>query len=123
METPARLTGQTSASLRRVLISILAAWTIVLQGCEQHQRPIRVIVPPAPPAPSALTCSIEPGQVTLGEPITATATASNFNPDDPLAYDWSASGATVTANGNVATIDTTTTVPGTYSVTAHVRDP
>jgi hypothetical protein len=123
METPARLTGQTSALLRRVLISILAAWTIVLQGCEQHQRPIRVIVPPAPPAPSALTCSIEPGQVTLGEPITATATASNFNPDDPLAYDWSASGATVTANGNVATIDTTTTAPGTYSVTAHVRDP
>jgi hypothetical protein len=123
METPARLTGPTSGSLRRVLIVILAAWTIVLQGCGQRQRPIRVSIPAAPPAPLALTCSIQPSEVTAGEPITAAAIAGNFIPGDPLAYDWSASGAKVTANGNSATIDTTTAAPGSYSVTAHVRDP
>lgn len=80
-------------------------------------------IPPAPPAPSALACSIQPSEVIAGEPITATASASNFNPDHLLTYDWSASGAKVAGNGISATIDTTNAAPGSYSVTAHVTDP
>ena len=44
------------------------------------------------PVPPAASCSLQPNEVMVGEPITATATASNFNPKHTLAYDWSSSG-------------------------------
>ena len=32
------------------------------------------------PAIPAASCSVQPSEVMVGEPVTATATASNFNP-------------------------------------------
>jgi hypothetical protein len=40
--------------------------------------------------PPAASCSIQPDQVMVGEPVTATATGSNFNPKHTLSYTWSA---------------------------------
>ena len=56
-----------------------------------------------PPAttPSA-ACSVQPSEVMVGEPITATTTASNFNPKHTLNYAWTGTGGKVTGNNNTA---------------------
>jgi len=71
--------------------------------------------------PSA-SCSVQPSEVMVGEPITATATASNFNPKHTLSYIWSATGGNVTVKDNTASIDTTGVAGGGYTVTAHIAD-
>ncbi|HWY57902.1 MAG TPA: outer membrane beta-barrel protein [Terriglobales bacterium] len=71
--------------------------------------------------PSA-SCSVQPSEVMVGEPITATATGSNFNPKHTLSYTWSATGGNVTGKGNTASIDTTGLAGGSYTVTAHITD-
>jgi hypothetical protein len=71
--------------------------------------------------PSA-SCSVLPSEVMVGEPITATATASNFNPKHTLSYTWSATGGNVTGKDNTASIDTTGLAGGSYTVTAHITD-
>ena len=68
-------------------------------------------------------CSVQPTEVMVGEPITATVTPSNFNPKHPLTYSWSGNGGQVTGKDSSAAIDTTNAAPGSYSVTAHVTDP
>src|SRR5579864_1481541 len=73
-------------------------------------------------APSA-SCSVQPTEVLVGEPITATATASNFNPKHTVTYNWSGNGGKVTGKETSATIDTNNAAPGDYAVTAHVTDP
>jgi len=76
------------------------------------------------PAPvPAAACSVQPTEVLVGEPITATVTASNFNPKHTVAYSWSTNGGQVTGKDTTATIDTTGATPGSYAVTAHVTDP
>jgi outer membrane protein OmpA-like peptidoglycan-associated protein len=76
------------------------------------------------PAPvPAAACSVQPTEVLVGEPITATVTASNFNPKHTVAYSWSTNGGQVTGKDTTATIDTTGAAPGSYAVTAHVTDP
>jgi hypothetical protein len=78
----------------------------------------------APVVPPAASCSVQPTEVMVGEPITATVTASNFNPKHTgLTYAWSGNGGTVTGKDNGATIDTTNAAPGSYAVTVHVTDP
>jgi len=72
-------------------------------------------------APSA-SCSVQPTEVLVGEPITATATASNFNPKHTVTYNWSGNGGKVTGKDTAASIDTTDAAPGSYVVTAHVTD-
>jgi hypothetical protein len=72
-------------------------------------------------APSA-SCSVQPTEVLVGEPITATATASNFNPKHTVTYNWSGNGGKVTGKDTTASIDTTDAAPGSYVVTAHVTD-
>jgi outer membrane protein OmpA-like peptidoglycan-associated protein len=72
-------------------------------------------------APSA-SCSVQPTEVLVGEPITATATASNFNPQHTVTYNWSGNGGKVTGKDTTASIDTTDAAPGSYVVTAHVTD-
>ena len=59
----------------------------------------------------------------VGEPVTATATASNFNPKHTLNYTWASTGGKVTSKDNTATIDTNGVAGGSYTVTAHVTDP
>jgi hypothetical protein len=77
-----------------------------------------------PPAVSpAASCSVQPSEVMVGEPVTATASASNFNPKHTLTYSWNSTGGKVTSKDNTATIDTNGVAGGSYTVTAHVTDP
>ena len=76
----------------------------------------------APVAPAA-ACSVQPTEVMVGEPITATVSPSNFNPKHTVAYAWSGNGGTVTGKDTTARIDTSNAAPGNYTVTAHVTDP
>ena len=77
----------------------------------------------APPLIPAASCSVQPAEVLVGEPITATVTASNFNPKHTVTYGWSGNGGQVTGKDTTATIDTNDAAPGSYTVTAHVTDP
>jgi outer membrane protein OmpA-like peptidoglycan-associated protein len=76
----------------------------------------------APAVTPAVACSVQPAEVMVGEPIAATATASNFPPKHTLAYSWSGNGGLVVGKDATATIDTKDATPGTYAVTAHVTD-
>jgi len=73
--------------------------------------------------PPAASCSVQPTEVMVGEPITATVTASNFNPKHTVTYAWTADGGTLTAKDTTATIDTNNAAPGNYSAKATVTDP
>jgi len=77
---------------------------------------------PATTPPSA-SCSVQPSEVMVGEPVTATATTSNFNPKHPLTYQWSSNGGKITGKDNTASIDTSGIAGGSYTATASVTDP
>ncbi len=75
-------------------------------------------------AAPAATCSVQPTEVLVGEPITATVTPSNFNPKHTVTYSWSGNnGGQITAKDTTASIDTTSAAPGSYTITARVTDP
>jgi opacity protein-like surface antigen len=76
----------------------------------------------AGPPPSA-SCTVNPSEVMVGEPATATAAGSNFNPKHTLNYAWSSTGGQVTGKDNTASIDTNGVAGGSYTVTAHISDP
>ncbi|HEX4424464.1 MAG TPA: hypothetical protein VH079_03625 [Terriglobales bacterium] len=73
--------------------------------------------------PPAASCSVQPSEVNVGEPVTATATASNFNPKHTLSYTWSGNGGKVSGKDNTASIDTNGMAGGSYTVSAHITDP
>ena len=75
------------------------------------------------PAPVSASCSVNPGEVMVGEPATATATDSNFNSKHTLNYTWSTTGGKITGRDNTASIDTNGVAGGSYTLTAHVSDP
>ncbi|MFZ0758712.1 MAG: OmpA family protein [Candidatus Sulfotelmatobacter sp.] len=77
----------------------------------------------AAPVTPAASCSVQPSEVLVGEPITATVTASNFNPKHTVTYAWSGNGGRITGKDTTAQIDTTNAAPGSYTITAHVTDP
>jgi outer membrane protein OmpA-like peptidoglycan-associated protein len=77
---------------------------------------------PAGPPVSA-NCTINPSEVMVGEPVTATAAGSNFNSRHTLNYTWSSTGGQVTGKDNTASVDTNGVAGGSYTVTAHVSDP
>jgi len=77
----------------------------------------------APPVAPTASCSVQPTEVMVGEPITATVTANNFNPKHTVTYTWSGNGGQVTGKDTTASIDTANAAPGNYTVTAHVTDP
>jgi outer membrane protein OmpA-like peptidoglycan-associated protein len=77
----------------------------------------------APEVAPTVTCSAQPAEVMVGEPITVTASASNFNPKHTVTYSWSGNGGQVTGKDATAHIDTTNAAPGSYTVTVHVTDP
>ena len=68
------------------------------------------------------SCTINPAAVMVGEPTTATAAVSNFNPRHTLNYTWSSSGGQITGKDNTASITTNGVAGGSYTVTAHVSD-
>lgn len=76
----------------------------------------------APEVPPTAACSVQPTEVMVGEPITATATGSNFDPKHTLTYSWTATGGKVTSKDNTATIDTNGVAGGSYTVSAHIVD-
>jgi outer membrane protein OmpA-like peptidoglycan-associated protein len=77
----------------------------------------------APALVPAAACSVQPTEVMVGEPITATVAASNFNPKHTPTYSWTGNGGQVTGKDTTASIDTTNAAPGSYTITAHVTDP
>ncbi len=77
----------------------------------------------APAVTPGASCSVQPTEVMVGEPITATVTSSNFNPKHTVTYAWTGNGGQVTGKDTTAQIDTKDAAPGTYTVTARVTDP
>src|SRR3984893_1362466 len=73
--------------------------------------------------PVSASCTVNPSDVMVGEPATASATASNFNPKHTLNYAWSSTGGHITGKDNTASVDTNGLAGGTYTVTAHISDP
>ncbi len=77
----------------------------------------------APAVTPTAACAVQPTEVMVGEPLTATVTASNFNPKHTVAYSWSGNGGQVSGKDTTASIDTNNLAPGNYAITAHVTDP
>src|SRR5436305_9444231 len=75
------------------------------------------------PEPITAACSVQPTEVMVGEPITATATVNNANPKHTLAYDWSSTGGKIAGKGNTASIGTNGVAGGDYTATAKISDP
>ncbi len=77
----------------------------------------------APPVPVSATCSAQPAEVMVGEPITLTATPSNFNPKHTVTYSWTTTGGKLTSKDGSATVDTNGIAGGSYTATARITDP
>jgi len=75
-----------------------------------------------PPVPPAASCAAQPSEVMVGEPVTVTATPSNFKKGHALTYNWSATGGKVSGKENTATVDTAGLSGGSYTATAKVAD-
>ncbi len=74
------------------------------------------------PTPTA-ACTAQPTEVTEGEPVTVTATGSNFNPKHTVGYAWTTNGGKLdAADKQSARIDTTGVAAGSYSANATISD-
>jgi outer membrane protein OmpA-like peptidoglycan-associated protein len=73
--------------------------------------------------PVSASVSVQPAEVMVGEPLTATATATGFNPKHTLNYDWSSTCGKVTGKGETASIDTNGASGGNCALSVHVTDP
>jgi outer membrane protein OmpA-like peptidoglycan-associated protein/opacity protein-like surface antigen len=76
----------------------------------------------APPVPPTAACSVQPTEVFAGEPVTATASGSNFHPKRTVKYSWNGTGVKVSGSDASTQIDTTGLQPGSYLVTANLND-
>lgn len=76
----------------------------------------------APPVPASLACSLNPHEVMAGEPVQATASASNFTKGKAVTYTWNTTGGKISGSGESGTVDTTGLAPGNYTVSAHATD-
>src|SRR3954468_3030307 len=74
-------------------------------------------------APVSATCSVQPTEVMAGEPVQASANASNFRPNHKLSYNWTSTGGQVSGQESTTTIATNGLAGGNYVVTARVSDP
>jgi outer membrane protein OmpA-like peptidoglycan-associated protein len=72
--------------------------------------------------PPAAVCSVQPAEVFGGEPVTATAAGSNFNPKRTVVYKWSGSGVKPGESRASTQIDTTGLQSGSYQITASLSD-
>ena len=73
--------------------------------------------------PISANCTITPSEVMAGEPVSASAAGTNFNPKHTLRYDWSRTGGKITGNENTANIDTSGVAGGSYTAIARISDP
>jgi OmpA family len=76
-----------------------------------------------PSTPPSASCSAQPTEVMVGEPVTVTATGKGFNPKHTLTYTWSSTGGKISGKDNTATVDTNGVAGGSYTATARVSDP
>src|ERR1017187_5458552 len=76
-----------------------------------------------PGPPVSASCTVNPSEVMVGEPATATAAASDFNLKHTLNYTWSSTGGQITGKDSTASINTNGVAGGGYPVTAHISDP
>lgn len=67
--------------------------------------------------------TVQPGEAMVGEPFTATASPSNFNPKHDLKYDWTSTCGKITGNGATASIDSNGASGGNCNVEVRVTDP
>jgi hypothetical protein len=68
-------------------------------------------------------CTAQPTEVTEGEPVTVTATGSNFNPKHTMTYAWTTNGGKLDGSDKQsARIDTTGVAAGSYSANATISD-
>jgi outer membrane protein OmpA-like peptidoglycan-associated protein/opacity protein-like surface antigen len=72
--------------------------------------------------PPQASCSIQPSEVWAGEPVSATAEGSSFNPKRTVVYKWSGSGVKTGESGKSTQIDTNGLQPGPYQLTASLSD-
>jgi outer membrane protein OmpA-like peptidoglycan-associated protein len=72
--------------------------------------------------PITLSAVASPPAVYAGDPVTVTATAGAVDPNKKtiVVYSWSGTG--VTGNGTSATVATAALAPGSYTVTADVKE-
>lgn len=75
-----------------------------------------------PGSPASAACTVQPYEVFAGEPVTATATGSNFNPKRTVKYKWNSTGARVAGSDASMQIDTTDLQPGSYQAVANLSD-
>jgi len=76
----------------------------------------------APPLPPSAACWVQPTEVFAGEPVTATASGSNFSAKRTVTYNWSGTGVKVAGSDASTQVDTTGLQPGSYGVTANLSD-
>jgi outer membrane protein OmpA-like peptidoglycan-associated protein len=73
--------------------------------------------------PVGATVSVQPAEAMVGEPLTATASATGFNPKHSLTYDWSSTCGKITGKDETASIDTNGAAGGSCTATVKVTDP
>lgn len=76
----------------------------------------------APGLPPSAACSAQPNEVFAGDPVTATASGSNFNPKRAVKYKWNGTDARVSGSDASTQIDTTGLQPGPYQASANLSD-
>jgi outer membrane protein OmpA-like peptidoglycan-associated protein len=67
-------------------------------------------------------CTTQPFEVYAGEPVTATAAGSNFNPKRTVKYTWSGTGTNVSGSEASTQVDTTGLQARSYGVVANLSD-
>jgi outer membrane protein OmpA-like peptidoglycan-associated protein len=72
--------------------------------------------------PPTAACSAQPTDVFAGEPVTATASGSDFRPKRTVKYNWSGTGVKVAGTDASTQIDTTGLQPGSYEANANLSD-
>ncbi len=72
-------------------------------------------------APLEVTCSVQPQSGFVGDPFVASASAVNLGLKHPALYAWTVTGGTVNGSESSATIQTAGLAPGSYTVSANVR--
>jgi outer membrane protein OmpA-like peptidoglycan-associated protein len=114
----------TSTGLLIILaVSLIASPTFAQNSNPQPHSfvPYQWLHPRVPVA----NCSVQPNEVVVGEPVTATVHAGNFNPRHTLMYVWHPSDGDrgkVIGQDATAQIETTDAAPGRYTVSAYVAD-
>jgi outer membrane beta-barrel protein len=89
---------------------------------KEHVEEVHTEQPPPPNQPPTASCAADRAEILPGETVGLHVTASDPE-NDPLTYEWTATGGHVTGNGTTATLDFTgATPPANATITVHVTD-